>query len=56
MSQVITNNGVDQVQSAVSLNTSYTYYPSYSEVDPNTNLPWTAAGFNTLQSGLITES
>jgi hypothetical protein len=56
VSQVITNNGVDQIQPAVSLGTSYAYFPSYSEVDPNTGLGWTAAGFNTIQSGLITES
>jgi len=56
VSQVITNNGVDQVQSAQSLGTSYTYYASYSETDPNTGLPYTAAGFNTIQSGLETVS
>ena len=56
VSQTITNNGNDQVASAVSLNTSYTYYQQISEVDPNTNLPWTAAGFNTIQSGLETIS
>jgi len=56
VSQVITSGGVDQVQSAQSLNTSYTYYLSYSETDPNTDAPWTQAGVNAIQSGLITES
>jgi hypothetical protein len=56
VSQVITNNGNDQVASAQSLGTSYTYYQQISESDPNTNQPWTQAGFNTIQSGLITES
>jgi hypothetical protein len=56
VSQVITNNGNDQVASAQSLGTSYKYYQQFSEVDPNTSQPWTQAGFNTIQSGLITES
>lgn len=56
VSQVVTNNGVDQVASAVSLATSYTYYLQVSETDPNTGAPWTQAGFNTIQTGLITES
>jgi hypothetical protein len=56
VSQVITNNGNDQVASAQSLGTSYKYYQQISEQDPNTLQPWTQAGFNTIQSGLITES
>jgi hypothetical protein len=56
VSQVITNNGVDNVASADSLGTTYQYYQQTAETDPNTNLPWTAAGVNTVQTGLITES
>jgi len=56
VSQVVTNNSVDQVASAQSLNTTYTYYQQISETDPNTSLPWTQSGFNTIQTGLITES
>jgi hypothetical protein len=56
VSQVVTNNGVDNVASADSLGTTYAYYTQIAETDPNTSLPWTQAGFDTLQSGLITES
>lgn len=56
VSQVVTSNGVDDVGPAQALSTSYTYYEQISETDPNTGQPWTAAGFNQIQTGLITES
>jgi hypothetical protein len=52
----VTNNAVDSIGSTISLGTSYAYYTQISEVDVNTSLPWTNAGFNTVQLGVKTVS
>jgi hypothetical protein len=56
VSQTITNGGSDQIASAVALGTSYGYFLQVSETDPNTGLPYTQSGFNTIQTGVETVS
>jgi hypothetical protein len=53
--QTITSNGTDAVGPTQAPGTTYAYYAQISEVDPNTNLPWTTGSFNApVQCGIET--
>lgn len=50
------NNGHEVDGSSIALATSYKYNTQILEVDPNTGIPFTNAGFNTLEAGITTAS
>ena len=50
------NNGNEVDGSSIALGTSYKYSTQVLETDPNTGIPFTNAGFNTLQAGITTAS
>jgi hypothetical protein len=50
------NGGTEVDGASIALGTSYSYNTQVLEVDPNTGIPFTNAGFNTLQAGILTAS
>lgn len=50
----VLNGGTEVDGSSIALGTSYAYYQQVLEVDPNTGVPFTNSGFNTLQLGVET--
>ena len=50
------NGGTEVDGASIALGTSYGYFTEVLEVDPNTNVPFTNAGLNTMEIGIETAS